>query len=49
MALLTAFPAVRGALGGRWWLVDRVLGRSGSTDPWSEGLQLNQLKIYEGR
>ena len=46
MAMLTAFPAVR----AHWVDVGGLstgFGALGSTDPWSEGLQLNQLKIYE--
>jgi N-methylhydantoinase B len=44
--VLTAFPAVR----AHWVDVGGLstgFGALGSTDPWSEGLQLNQLKIYE--
>ena len=43
---LTAFPAVR----AHWVDVGGLstgFGALGSTDPWSEGLQINQLKIYE--
>jgi N-methylhydantoinase B len=44
--VLTAFPAVR----AHWVDVGGLstgFGALGSTDAWSEGLQLNQLKIYE--
>jgi N-methylhydantoinase B len=44
--ILTAFPAVR----AHWVDVGGLstgFGALGSTDAWSEGLQLNQLKIYE--
>jgi N-methylhydantoinase B len=43
---LTAFPAVR----AHWVDVGGLstgFGALGSSDPWSEGLQINQLKIYE--
>jgi N-methylhydantoinase B len=43
---LTAFPAVRAHwvdIGG----LSTGFGALGAGDPWSEGLQLNQLKIYE--
>ena len=44
---LTGFPAVRAHwvdIGG----LSTGFGALGSSDPWSEGLQINQLKIYEG-
>jgi len=41
------FPRRPCPLGGRRRLLSTGFGALGSTDPWSEGLQLNQLKIYE--